>query len=68
MKASTVDSPTPVKGLQYIVDESGQRVAAVINLQEWGDLWEDILDVLVSESRKDEPVIEWETLKRELDG
>lgn len=55
-----------VNGLQYIVDETGHRVAAVINLEEWGELWEDFLDVLVSESRKDEPSIDWETLKTEI--
>ncbi len=57
---------TTVRGLQYIVDESGERVAAVINLKEWGALWEDFFDVLVSESRKGEPTVAWETLKAEI--
>jgi hypothetical protein len=68
MKQTTIETPAPIKGLQYIVDESGQRVAAVVNLQEWGELWEDFLDVLVSESRKNEPAIAWETLKAEAAG
>ena len=59
---------TTVKGLQYIVDESGERVAAVINLKEWGELWEDFFDVLVSESRKGDPTVDWETLKAEIEG
>lgn len=59
---------TTVKGLQYLVDESGERVAAVINLKEWGELWEDFFDVLVSESRKDEPTVDWETLKAEIEA
>lgn len=30
----------------------------VISLEEWGELWEDFYDVLVSEARKGEPVVE----------
>ena len=59
---------TTVKGLQYIVDESGERVAAVINLKEWGEIWEDFFDVMVSESRKNEPTVDWETLKAEIEA
>jgi hypothetical protein len=38
------------------------------NLAEWGALWEDILDILVSETRQDEPAIPWETLEAEMDA
>jgi len=55
-----------LKGVQYLVDDSGECVAAVISLKEWGALWEDFYDVLVSESRKNEPTFSWETLKVEL--
>ena len=37
----------------------------MLSLEEWGELWEDIYDVLVSESRKDEPTVDWEELKAE---
>ena len=60
------ESQTPLQGVQYLVDESGERKAVVISLELWGDLWEDFYDVLVSELRKDEPTIAWETLKSEL--
>ena len=55
-----------LKGVQYLVDDSGKRIAVVISLEEWGEIWEDFYDVLVSESRRDEPTIAWETLKEEL--
>ena len=29
-------------------------------LKEWGEIWEDFCDVLVSESCKDEPTVAWE--------
>lgn len=57
-----------LKGIQYLVDSTGKRTAVVISLEEWGELWEDFYDVLVSEARKNEPVVEWETLKVEMAG
>lgn len=57
-----------LKGVQYLVDSTGKRTAVVISLEEWGELWEDFYDVLVSEARKKEPVVEWETLKAEMAG
>jgi hypothetical protein len=57
---------TTLKGVQYLVDASGKRTAVVISLEEWGEIWEDFYDVLVSESRKGEPTVDWEILKAEL--
>jgi len=63
-----MENMTTLKGVQYLVDSSGKRTAVVISLEEWGEIWEDIYDVLVSESRKDEPTVAWETLKAELES
>lgn len=57
-----------LKGVQYLVDGSGKRTAVVLSLEEWGELWEDFYDVLVSEARKDEPIVSWETLKEEIEN
>ena len=65
-EVNQVASEVMLKGVQYLVDESGQRTAVVLSLEEWGELWEDIHDVLVSESRKNEPTVSWEELKAEL--
>lgn len=54
---------TVLKGVQFVVDTDGKKTAVIISLKEWGELWEDIYDVLISEARKDEPTIDWETLK-----
>ncbi len=43
------------KGVEFVVDDSGRGKAVLI--EEWGDLWEDFYDVLVSESRKNEPTV-----------
>ncbi len=55
-----------MKGVQFVVDESGKKNAVLIDLNEFGELWEDVYDILVSQSRKDEPTIPWEELKSEM--
>jgi hypothetical protein len=35
--------------------------------KEWGELWEDFYDILVSESRKKEPTVPWSELKAEME-
>jgi PHD/YefM family antitoxin component YafN of YafNO toxin-antitoxin module len=56
-----------MRGIQFIVDNRGKKKAVVIDLKEWGDLWEDIYDIMVSEIRKKEPVISWTELKAEME-
>jgi hypothetical protein len=55
-----------MKGIQYIIDVKGIKTAVLLSLDEWGEVWEDICDILVSESRKDEPTVPWEQLKAEM--
>ncbi len=55
-----------MRGIQYVVDDKGKKQAVLIDLSEWGELWEDIYDVLLSESRRGEPEVSWEQLKVEL--
>ena len=52
-----------MRGIRYVVDDTGKKMAVLISLEEWGELWEDIYDVLVSESRRGEPTVPWEELK-----
>ncbi len=44
-----------MKGIQYVVDESGNRTAVVIDLSTHGDLWEDLYDSYLVEHRRNEP-------------
>ena len=39
-------------------------MAALIDLEGWGEVWEDFYDIIVSQSRQDEPTIPWEDLKK----
>jgi hypothetical protein len=52
-----------VKGIQFVVDDTGKKKAVIIDLEEWGELWEDISDIFVSESRRGESTVSWETLR-----
>jgi hypothetical protein len=63
-----MENAIALKGVQYeyVIDSSGKRTAVLISLEEWREIWEDFYDVLVSESRKDEPTVSWETLKAEV--
>ena len=56
-----------MKGIQFVVDDAGEKTAVLIDLSEWGDIWEDIYDVLVSQSRKGELAVPWEELKAEME-
>ena len=52
-----------MKGIQFVVGEVGKKKAVLIDLEEWGELWEDFYDLMVTESRKLEDSIPWEEIK-----
>ena len=53
-------------GIQFLTDEKGRKTAAVIDLKKHAALWEDIQDVLVSRSRRQEKRIPLEKVKVSL--
>ncbi len=53
------------KGIQYVTDESGNRTGVLISLDTFGDVWEDVYDILVSHARLKESKVKWEDLKAE---
>jgi hypothetical protein len=55
-----------MKGVQFLVDESGERTAVVLDLRTHRRLWEDIRDRLTVESRRSEPRESLEQVKRRL--
>ena len=56
-----------MKGIDFLVDDKGKRKAVMIDLQEWGEAWEDLQDILVSISRMTEERVAWDELKTEMD-
>ncbi|MEY2976448.1 MAG: hypothetical protein RLZZ435_585 [Cyanobacteriota bacterium] len=55
-----------MKGVQFLVNETGEKTAVQIDLEQWGDLWEDFYDVMISHLRREEPDVEWEELEAEI--
>jgi hypothetical protein len=53
-------------GIQYVTDQKGKRVAVQLGLRLHAGLWEEIEDVLVSESRRDEESIPLEQVEAKL--
>ena len=57
-----------MNGNQYLTDEKGRKVAVQIDLKKHRELWEEIEDVLVSRSRRDEKRIPLEKVKARLES
>ena len=55
-----------VKGVQFVINEQGEKTAVVIDLKKHGDLWEDFYDSAVAHARRDEPRETLESVKRRL--
>ncbi len=56
-----------MQGIDFVIDERGIKKAVLIDLEKWGEVWEDFYDILISKQREDEEEISWEDLKQELD-
>ena len=56
-----------MKGVQFVIDDSGKKKAVLIDLEEWGELWEDFYDLMIAESRKHEASISWEKIRAHID-
>lgn len=57
-----------MKGIQFVVNDAGEKQAVLIDLAEWGDLWEDFYDLLVAHVRQDEEEVSWQELKQEIEA
>jgi hypothetical protein len=55
-----------MKGVSYLVNESGQKTAVILDFRKHRQLWEDIQDRLLIESRRREPRSTLEQVKKRL--
>ncbi|HEY1033112.1 MAG TPA: hypothetical protein VGD89_15150 [Flavipsychrobacter sp.] len=58
-----------MKGVNFITDDKNRRKAVVIELktiEEHQEAIEDFLDIIIAESRKDEPKRSWSDVKKSL--
>ena len=56
-----------MKGINFVINEQGEKKAVLIDLDEWGELWEDFSDISVSRHRENEAEVSWDELKTELE-
>lgn len=55
-----------VRGVQFVTDSDGQRIAVLLDLKEWGELWEDIYDNMIADDRAGESSMPLEEFETEL--
>jgi hypothetical protein len=52
-----------MSGINYVTNEEGKRVAVMIDLKKYGELWDDFADTVVAEQREKEPRESLESVK-----
>ena len=57
-----------MEGIRFVTDEKGRKVAVMIDLDLHGELWEDIHDRLVAESRSHEKRVPFDVVRRRRDA
>ena len=55
-----------MRGLNYITDEKGNRIAVQLDLKKHKKLWEDVYDAMLVDERKKELRMDWEEAKKKL--
>lgn len=55
-----------MEGIRFVTDEKGRKVAVQIDLERYGELWEDMHDQIVAASRAHEKSIPFEVAERRL--
>ena len=55
-----------MKGVQFVVDENGQRTAVVIDLKKHSKVWEDFYDSAVARKREHEPRESLDSVRKRL--
>ncbi|MEP7343568.1 MAG: hypothetical protein ABI977_37960 [Acidobacteriota bacterium] len=55
-----------MKGIQFVSNEKGEKVAVLISLQQHKKLWEDFYDRLIAHQRSNEPRESLESVRKRL--
>ena len=57
-----------VKGVEFVVDDDGQKKAVLIDLKKHGEVWEDLYDTLLAKERESEPRESLKAVKKKVLG
>jgi hypothetical protein len=55
-----------MEGIQFVTNDKGKKIAVLIDLDRYGEMWEDFYDALTLEERKNEPRQSFETVEKRL--
>ena len=55
-----------MEGIHFVTNEKGKKIAVQIDLERYGELWEDIHDQLVTASRSHEKSVPFDVVSRRL--
>jgi hypothetical protein len=56
-----------MKGIEYIIDDQGDKTAVVINLEQWGKEWEAFYNLLLKQSFPSENWVHQGSFSEKLD-
>ena len=57
---------TAMEGINYVVNDKGEKTAVLIDLEKYGELWEDFYDSLIAALRSEEPRESLDAVKERL--
>jgi hypothetical protein len=57
-----------VKGVEFVIDDEGQKKAVLIDLKEHKEIWEDFYDILRAKERESEPRESLAEVKKQVLG
>jgi len=55
-----------VRGVQFVTDNEGHKTGVLLDLNEWGELWEDIYDNMIADERAGETSMSLQDFEAEL--
>jgi hypothetical protein len=57
-----------MRGIEFVIDEKGEKRAVLIDLRQHRELWEDIYDAYLERQRRHEPRESLEQVKKIIQG
>ena len=55
-----------LEGIQFLVNTKGEKTAVLIDLEKYGEVWEDFYDLLIAKNRQAEPRESLDEVKEKL--
>lgn len=56
-----------MKGIQFVIDDTGEKTAVVIDLKQWGQIWDEFYKILLSHSPNNEDWLHESSLQEKLE-